>query len=128
MMSVTLEWINKAEGDFAIVTRELRVRKNPIYDGVCFHAQQCAEKYMKALLQENKVEFRKTHNLIELLEQVITIDPLWESNRTSLAVLNTFSVNTRYPGFSADKQIAVHAKDICKDIRRQVRTSLHLKD
>jgi HEPN domain-containing protein len=36
-------------GDFATVEREVRARKNPNYDGVCFHAQQCAEKYLKAL-------------------------------------------------------------------------------
>jgi len=42
------EWINKAEGDWATANRENQVRKNPNYDAVCFHAQQCAEKYLKA--------------------------------------------------------------------------------
>ena len=38
----TQEWIDKAEGDWATMIREYRVRKNPNYDAVCFHAQQCA--------------------------------------------------------------------------------------
>lgn len=44
MKPITKEWIDKAEGDRAIAGREMRVRKEPSYDGVCFHAQQCAEK------------------------------------------------------------------------------------
>jgi HEPN domain-containing protein len=40
--------VTKAEGDFLTAGRELRARKSPNYDAVCFHAQQCAEKYLKA--------------------------------------------------------------------------------
>jgi HEPN domain-containing protein len=43
MNPLTLEWIEKAEGDFATAQREQRARKMPNYDAVCFHAQQCAE-------------------------------------------------------------------------------------
>ena len=52
MKPLTTEWVSKAEGDFAIVERETRARKNPSHDGVCFHAQPCAEKYLKARLYE----------------------------------------------------------------------------
>lgn len=61
------EWISKAEGDFLTAGRELRARKSPNYDAVCFHAQQCAEKYLKAVLQENERNIPKIHNLIELM-------------------------------------------------------------
>lgn len=53
MNPATAEWVSKAEGDFLTAGRELRARKSPNYDAVCFHAQQCAEKYLKAVLQEN---------------------------------------------------------------------------
>jgi HEPN domain-containing protein len=53
MNPLTVEWVDKAEGDMAIAKRELRARKQPNYDAVCFHAQQCVEKYLKALLQEH---------------------------------------------------------------------------
>jgi HEPN domain-containing protein len=52
MKPLTSEWVEKAEWDFATANREIRVRKSPNFDAVCFHAQQCAEKYLKALLQE----------------------------------------------------------------------------
>jgi len=45
---MTAEWVAKAEGDFAMMERECQATENPNYDGICFHAQQCAEKYLKA--------------------------------------------------------------------------------
>ena len=45
------EWIKKAKGDFNSALREYRARKFPNYDAGGFHAQQCIEKYLKALLQ-----------------------------------------------------------------------------
>ena len=57
MKPMTLEWVAKAEGDFAVMEREARVRKKPNYDAVCFHAQQCAEKYLKARPCEAEIEF-----------------------------------------------------------------------
>jgi hypothetical protein len=49
---ITLEWANKAEEDAAVALRESRVRKQPSPGAVCYHAQQCIEKYLKAVLQE----------------------------------------------------------------------------
>lgn len=66
MNALTLEWIAKAEGDYASAGREYRARRNPNYDAACFHAQQVAEKYLKAWLQEQSVVFPRTHNLIAL--------------------------------------------------------------
>lgn len=52
MKPVTTEWIAKAEADYATMLRESRVEENPNWDAVCFHAQQSAEKYLKAKLCE----------------------------------------------------------------------------
>jgi HEPN domain-containing protein len=67
MNPLTLEWVNKAEGDTITARRELRVRISPNYDATCFHAQQTAEKYLKAFLQENAANIPKTHQLVDLL-------------------------------------------------------------
>ncbi len=104
MKPMTAEWIAKAEGDFAILERESRARKNPSYDGICFHAQQCAEKYLKARLEENGIPVVKVHDLVALLEQVVTVEPLWDAFRTDLAFLTDFGVAYRYPGETADKK------------------------
>jgi HEPN domain-containing protein/predicted nucleotidyltransferase len=118
----------QAEGDFATVLREFRARKNPNYDGLCFHAQQCAEKYLKACLSETGIPFGKTHDLNALLDQVLPIEPTWESFRRSLAYLSEYSVSFRYPGESADRESACDAYQRCRAFRKTARESLSAPD
>ena len=103
MNPLTLEWVNKAEGDFASAGRELRARKDPNYDSACFHAQQCAEKYIKARLVEANIPCRRSHDLLMLLSLILPIEPTWQSIVPQLTVLTTFAVDYRYPGMTADK-------------------------
>ena len=126
MKPLTLEWVQKAEGDFASAQRELRARKSPNYDAACFHAQQCVEKYLKARLQEAEIPFSKTHDLVVLLDLAIPMEPLWDDFRYSLRVLNSFAVEFRYPGQSADKDAARQAINICKSVRKIIRQGLGL--
>jgi len=90
------EWVSKAEGDFATAGRELRARKSPNYDAVCFHAQQCAEKYLKAVLQENDKRIPKIHFLLELLALILKFDGSYEFLKADLEVLEDYSVKFRY--------------------------------
>jgi HEPN domain-containing protein len=126
MKPLTREWIEKAEGDFATASREMRARKFPNYDAACFHAQQCVEKYFKALLQEFAIPFGKTHHLISLLELIIAVEPSMEMFRPQLQSLNTYSVSIRYPGESADRVIAREALGIAKTLRTQFRQKFSL--
>jgi HEPN domain-containing protein len=93
MNPVTLEWIEKAEGDWATTMREYQARKNPNYDAVCFHAQQCAEKYFKARLSEAAISFSKTHDLEKLLDDVLPIEPSWNVLRNEAIVLTSFAAS-----------------------------------
>ncbi len=77
MHPLTAEWISKAEGDFASAQRELRARNSPNYDAACFHAQQCAEKYLKARLQEAGQYIPRTHDLVVLLNLLLPVEPAW---------------------------------------------------
>ena len=126
MKLLTQEWVDKAEGDFVSAQRELRARKNPNYDAACFHAQQCAEKYLKARLQEANIAFSKTHDLVVLLDLVLPVEPLWAIYRSQLRDLTTAAVEFRYPGQAADQDTARKTVVICKEIRRVVRYSLGL--
>jgi HEPN domain-containing protein len=126
MNLLILEWIDKAEGDFTTALRELRARKSPNYDAACFHAQQCAEKYLKARLQEAVIAFSRTHNLTVLLDLLLPVEPGWDKLRAKLLALTAFSVAYRYPGASADKDTAREALNFCPEVREQVRLSLGL--
>ncbi len=126
MKPLVVEWVSKAEGDFAIVERESRARKNPSYDGICFHAQQCAEKYLKARLCEAGIHVEKVHDLPALLEKLLPVEPLWETYRSDLAYLSDFAVHFRYPGESADHSTALCARSLCRSFRKGARQSLGL--
>jgi HEPN domain-containing protein len=126
MRPLTREWIEKAEADFATAYRESRVRRSPNYDAVCFHAQQCAEKYLKAHLQEASLQFPKTHDLPSLLELLLPTDPLLETLRPALNALSTFAVEVRYPGESATRKQALEALSHCRHVRAILRERLGL--
>lgn len=120
MKLITQEWVDKAGGDFATAQRELQVEINANYDAVCFHAQQCAEKYLKAYLQELDIYFDKTHELTVLLDSLIDIVPEWETMRTALTTLTRYAIQYRYPGESATREEAKQAFSDCSRVRKVV--------
>ena len=124
MKQLTLEWVEKAEEDFVSAQREYRARNKPNYNAACFFAQQCIEKYIKARLQEANIEFGKIHDLVKLLEIVSSVEPFWETHRSTLRPITAYAVDYRYPGESADKQDGIK---ICKGFRETARQSLGLK-
>ncbi len=126
MKPITAEWVEKAEGDLVTATRELRARRHPNHDAACFHAQQCAEKYLKACLQEHEIRFEKTHNLGRLLDLLLPVLPEWAELRPSLQELNAYAVAFRYPGESADRDAARRAVQLCRKVRRRARGHLSL--
>jgi hypothetical protein len=77
-------------------------------------------------LQEAEVEFGKTHNLSALRDKIISSYPLLETIRPSLHLLNAFAVDFRYPGESADKDLAGKAYLLCKDVRETIRALIGL--
>lgn len=117
MKPLTREWVQKAEGDWNTARRELRVRKSPNLDAVCFHAQQCAEKYLKALLQERGSAIPRTHNLEALAKPLLPSNPALAGHTASLRTLGAYAVEARYPGRSSDRAMAREALAHCKVVR-----------
>ncbi|MEI8138638.1 MAG: HEPN domain-containing protein [bacterium] len=126
MNPLTREWVVKAEEDFEAALRLSRCRKISLWNAVCFHAQQCAEKYLKAVLQENKDTIPKIHHLPSLLNLLVIRHPLWDGMREGLTLLSGFAVEFRYPGESATKRDAVKALAICRSVRETVRDHLRI--
>jgi HEPN domain-containing protein len=126
MKPETLEWIEKAEEDWLMAQRGYRARKQPSYNAACFHAQQCAEKYLKARLFEAGVGFAKTHNLIALLQLVLPLEPGWASWQAPARTLGVYAVDYRYPGNTATKANARDAMRQCRALRRLARLSFGL--
>jgi HEPN domain-containing protein len=73
---------------------------------VCFHCQQCAEKYLKALLDELGLPVPMTHDLNRVLRLLVPHHPTLRSFRRGSDFLTHFAVDTRYPGENASRRQA----------------------
>jgi HEPN domain-containing protein len=125
MKPLTHEWVQKAEEDYQVARREQGARP-AVHNAVCFHAQQCVEKYLKALLQESEIPFSRTHDLEALLELCLPVAPAVEQLRKELQWLTVFAVEARYPGFAARKKDAEQSVRIAKRVRTLLRRQLGL--
>ena len=83
-------WVLKAEHDLLNIENNLAAREIP-WDTVCFHAQQCAEKYLKALLVSRKIDPPKIHDLTEL-HALLPDGLLVEFDARLLEELNPYSI------------------------------------
>src|SRR5262249_20151108 len=97
MRRTTREWVRKAESDFQLATAIARGTE-PFPDAQCFHCQQSAEKYLKALLEERGLAVPRTHLLKDLLALLAPHHPALTGLRRGLTFLTRFAVVTRYPG------------------------------
>ncbi|MDE0423987.1 MAG: HEPN domain-containing protein [Candidatus Poribacteria bacterium] len=125
MNPLVLEWIEKAEEDYNSA-KWLQQAPEPVHNSICFHAQQCIEKYLKAWLQEANVPVPRTHDLEELLMLIVLTLPAWEQWQSDFKIITEYAVDSRYPGDSATADKAQHAMRICSEVQQAVRDSLRL--
>ncbi len=93
---------------------------------MCFHCQQAAEKYLKALLQESSVGFPKTHDLELLLDLVLPQAPSLAPLRRRLDALTVYAVEYRYPVIRATRRQMQAALRTMDRVRADVRARLGL--
>ncbi len=94
--AIAIQWIKKGDHDLITAVHTLSLTEQCPYDTICFHAQQCVEKYVKALLLHYKIGFPKSHDLSELvalLPSEIKI-PLTKNEQSKLT---DYAIAGRYP-------------------------------
>ncbi len=105
MKKQTTRWVRKAEADL-VGARSLARAKPPLHDLTCFHCQQSADKYLKALLQELGIVPARTHHLDDLPHLLLPSDPKRKALRRQLVSLSRFAVEFRYTSSKATKRHA----------------------
>jgi HEPN domain-containing protein len=125
-LEVVRQWVEKAESDFTSAVHLLGLKQNCPTDSVCFHVQQCIEKYLKASLVLHGIDFGRTHHIGALMEL------LPEDSRPEMSVeeqerLTDYAVTTRYPGDYDPITLteARKAVQLARRTRRQMRQRLH---
>jgi HEPN domain-containing protein len=125
VVGVLREWIAKADNDLTNAVHTLALGVDCPTDTVCFHAQQCIEKYIKALLVFRAKAFPKTHDIHDLRAL------LPPKLRPKLEIrlqhrLTEYAVLLRYPGagFEATLNEAREAVAVARRVRKEVRRRL----
>lgn len=119
-------WIEHAEDDFSAAKALLQLKK-PLISGSCFHAQQSAEKYLKALLLFKGLDFPKTHDLPTLNTLCNKAGIITGFDLQNLVDLTEYAVIRRYPGSQPILNEAKEAIKISSEIRKFARKFLGLK-
>lgn len=115
-----LAWAERAEEDYIMARSALR-RKKPLTHAACFHAQQCAEKYLKAMLIASGYPFSKVHDLLVLGDECARAGIFLSMSDDLLSSLSYYAVRARYPGEDPTHDEAREAIDIAKLVRRFAR-------
>src|SRR5947209_20119088 len=125
MKRQTAQWVLKAEEDME-AARSLAGLPKPKRDAACFHCQQAAEKYLKALLQELGLAVPRTHDLEDLLDLLLPRDATLKPLRRGLASLTRYAVEYRYPGLRARTREMQSALRNAERVRGELRNRLGL--
>ena len=91
------QWLEKARKDLA-ASKVLLTGAFEDYEAVGFHAQQAAEKFIKAFPVRHQIEFPKTHNIALLRQLVGGVDPELAKTLATADTLTPYGVEFRYPG------------------------------
>ncbi|MFZ5928394.1 MAG: HEPN domain-containing protein [Acidobacteriota bacterium] len=123
-LRVASEWVAKAEEDLTAAAHSLRLGGACPTSVVCFHAQQCAEKYLKAYMVFEGAGFPKTHEIEELVAR-IPKQARPELSPEEQALLTEYAVGPRYPGWrEVSLREARRAVALARRVRRHIRSLL----
>lgn len=119
---VCREWLLKADNDLTNAAHTLKLGTSCPTDTVCFHAQQCVEKYLKAVLVLEGIDFPKTHDL-ETLLSLIPAESRPDLSDDEQGRLTEYATTARYPGWeelslAAARKAVAMARRVRKSVRR----------
>ena len=120
------DWMARAMSDLALARMPLP--EGAFYEDLCFHAQQAAEKALKAIYQSHGWHFKYTHDLEELLAGLKNKGIMVPSHIEEAIILTSFAWEARYPGLSEYvteeeyRQAINHAVSVVDWAKREIET------
>jgi HEPN domain-containing protein len=125
VITVVREWLVKADHDLLTAAHTLLLGTDCPTDTVCFHAQQCVEKHIKALLVFRATPFPKTHD-VAVLRALLPPRLRPRLDRKIQKRLTEYATVKRYPDPEPDIALteARKAVAVARRVRREVRKHL----
>lgn len=120
------QWLSFADDDLRVATHSMTLPGKELpYRLIAYHAQQCAEKCLKAFLVYHRVDFPYTHNIRRLLK-LCGKHTTWAQTLKDAEALTPYVITARYPGESEEVsgEEAQRAIEIAQQVRDQVRAAL----
>lgn len=119
------QWLAKADEDLSAAQTLLSLG-TAFFSTIGFHCQQAAEKYFKAFLTWQQIEFPKTHDLSLLLGLISTAAPSLAESLEAVAELTAYGVEIRYPGDvpKITKEDATEAVQLAENVREAIQGAL----
>ena len=118
------DWLARAEGDLALA--KVALPEGGYYEDLCFHAQQAAEKAIKAIYVRHGLTFRYTHDLGELMANLREAGIRVPPEVTDASILTGYAWEARYPGTSEPvteeeyKDAVSMAENVVKWARKEI--------
>ena len=120
----TKEWLLHADEDLRLARHAFKLKSAIPYKLIAYHAQQCAEKCLKAYLVFSDIDFPFTHNISALLELCPPVAD-WAVDLEDAKIWSVYAITARYPGrYNVTKKDAVGAVEIAGRVRVVVRKAL----
>jgi HEPN domain-containing protein len=118
-------WVAKAQNDLLNIRNNLDAEQVP-WDTICFHAQQAAEKMLKALLVSCGQTVSRTHDLVALLAEVVAAGEALGDLEDDCRLLSPYAVMLRYPGVPGEpsEQEGRRAVNAAEHVFEQVQAAL----
>ena len=119
------DWLSYGDEDLRLARHALTLTSACPYRLIAYHAQQCAEKHLKAYLVFHGIDFPHTHNISRLLE-LCAERAGWAESLQDAEELTAFATAVRYPGMeeSVTRTEALRSIEIASRVREVVRTAL----
>jgi HEPN domain-containing protein len=119
------QWLKFADEDLRLAKHGLKLKSKVPYRLIAYHAQQCAEKNLKAYLVSRGIDFPYTHNISVLLE-LCGEEAKWVKELTEAEELTPFAITTRYPGEAEEvtRNEALQSIKIATKVRDTVQKEL----
>ncbi len=112
------QWLRYGDEDLLLARHGLTLKSSAPYRLISYHAQQCAEKHLKAYLVFRSIDFPFTHNLGRLIE-LAQEDRSWPDALLEAETLTPYAITARYP--VEDEPVSAEEADCAIAIAEQTR-------
>lgn len=123
--AILRSWVGKADDDFKMANHAFTMGADCPFASLCFHVQQCVEKYIKTLLVLHEIDFPMTHDIGRLI-QLLPVDISLPIDVSTQELLANYAVTARYPGDDEPVTMAEarRALSVMRKVRKVVRSIL----